>query len=87
MRQQSDLEKDELYKQIGQMKVELDFLKKEPAALLNTNACPRARRPRCESTARVPRSVPRAYFALLEERELFSQEPILGNERCVGTQK
>ena len=28
MRQQSDLEKDELYKQIGQLKVELDFLKK-----------------------------------------------------------
>src|ERR1039458_3396551 len=28
MRQQADAEKDELYKQIGQMKVELDFLKK-----------------------------------------------------------
>jgi transposase len=28
IRQQSDAEKDELYKQIGQMKVELDFLKK-----------------------------------------------------------
>src|SRR5215471_1634850 len=28
MRQQSDAEKDELYKQIGQLKVELDFLKK-----------------------------------------------------------
>ena len=28
VRQQSDLEKDELYKQIGQLKVELDFLKK-----------------------------------------------------------
>ena len=28
MRQQSDSEKDELYKQIGQLKVELDFLKK-----------------------------------------------------------
>src|ERR1700687_5044948 len=28
MRQQSDGEKDELYKQIGQLKVELDFLKK-----------------------------------------------------------
>ena len=28
MRQQSDTEKDELYKQIGQLKVELDFLKK-----------------------------------------------------------
>src|SRR5277367_5122118 len=29
IRQQSDAEKDELYKQIGQMKVELDFLKKK----------------------------------------------------------
>ena len=29
MRQQSDTEKDELYKQIGQLKVELDFSKKE----------------------------------------------------------
>jgi hypothetical protein len=28
MRQQTDAEKDELYKQIGQLKVELDFLKK-----------------------------------------------------------
>ncbi len=28
MRQQADTEKDELYKQIGQFKVELDFLKK-----------------------------------------------------------
>jgi hypothetical protein len=28
IRQQPDAEKDELYKQIGQMKVELDFLKK-----------------------------------------------------------
>jgi hypothetical protein len=28
MRQQADTEKDELYKQIGQLKVELDFLKK-----------------------------------------------------------
>jgi transposase len=28
MRQQADAEKDELYKQIGQLKVELDFLKK-----------------------------------------------------------
>ena len=28
LRQQSDAEKDELYKQIGQLKVELDFLKK-----------------------------------------------------------
>jgi hypothetical protein len=27
-RQQCDAEKDELYKQIGQLKVELDFLKK-----------------------------------------------------------
>jgi transposase len=29
MRQQADAEKDDLYKQIGQMKVELDFLKKK----------------------------------------------------------
>ena len=28
MRQQADTEKDELYKQIGQLKVDLDFLKK-----------------------------------------------------------
>jgi transposase-like protein len=28
IRQQADAEKDELYKQIGQLKVELDFLKK-----------------------------------------------------------
>ena len=28
LRQQTDAEKDELYKQIGQLKVELDFLKK-----------------------------------------------------------
>src|ERR1700691_1013033 len=28
IRQQADTEKDELYKQIGQLKVELDFLKK-----------------------------------------------------------
>jgi len=28
LRQQADTEKDELYKQIGQLKVELDFLKK-----------------------------------------------------------
>ena len=28
MRQQSDAEKDELYRQIGQLKVELDFLKR-----------------------------------------------------------
>ena len=28
LRQQADAEKDELYKQIGQLKVELDFLKK-----------------------------------------------------------
>ena len=33
MRQQSDAEKDELYKQIGQMKVELDFLKKRAGLL------------------------------------------------------
>src|ERR1051325_6767515 len=29
IRQQADAEKDELYKQIGQLKVELDFLKKK----------------------------------------------------------
>ena len=34
IRQQSDAEKDELYKQIGQLKVELDFLKKR-AGLIN----------------------------------------------------
>jgi len=28
IRQQSDAEKDEIYKQIGHLKVELDFLKK-----------------------------------------------------------
>jgi hypothetical protein len=28
LRQQADAEKDELYKQIGQLKVQLDFLKK-----------------------------------------------------------
>ena len=33
MRQQSDLERDELYKQIGQLKVELDFLKKRAGLL------------------------------------------------------
>jgi len=32
MRQQADTAKDELYKQIGQLKVELDFLKKELAS-------------------------------------------------------
>jgi putative transposase len=32
MRQQADAEKDELYKQIGQLKVELDFSKKELAS-------------------------------------------------------
>jgi hypothetical protein len=32
MRQQADTEKDELYKQIGQLKVELDFQKKELAS-------------------------------------------------------
>ena len=32
VRQQSDAEKDELYKQIGQLKVELDFFKKELAS-------------------------------------------------------
>lgn len=29
LRQEADTEKDELYKQIGQLKVELDFLKKK----------------------------------------------------------
>jgi len=33
MRQQTDAEKDELYKQIGQLKVELDFLKKRAGLL------------------------------------------------------
>ena len=33
VRQQFDAEKDELYKQIGQMKVELDFLKKKAGLL------------------------------------------------------
>lgn len=33
MRQQSDAEMDELYKQIGQLKVELDFLKKRTVLL------------------------------------------------------
>jgi hypothetical protein len=34
MRQQADAEKDEIYRQIGQLKVELDFLKKR-AGLIN----------------------------------------------------
>jgi transposase len=33
MRQQADNEKDELYKQIGQLKVELDFFKKRAGLL------------------------------------------------------
>jgi transposase len=33
MREQADNEKDELYKQIGQLKVELDFLKKRAGLL------------------------------------------------------
>jgi transposase len=33
LRQQADAEKDELYKQIGQLKVELDFLKKRAGLL------------------------------------------------------
>ena len=33
LRQQADSEKDELYKQIGQLKVELDFLKKRAGLL------------------------------------------------------
>src|ERR1700682_2230384 len=38
MRQQADADKDELYKQIGQLKVELDFLKKRRARLNRTPA-------------------------------------------------
>jgi transposase len=37
VRQQSDAEKDELYKQIGQLKVELDFLEKSWPHRLTTN--------------------------------------------------
>ena len=33
MRQESDAERDELYRQIGQLKVELDFLKKRSGLL------------------------------------------------------
>jgi transposase len=33
IRQQTDAEKDELYKQIGQLKVELDFLKKRAGVI------------------------------------------------------
>ena len=33
IRQQADAEKDELYKQIGQLKVEMDFLKKRAGLL------------------------------------------------------
>jgi transposase len=33
MRQQADVEKDELYKQIGQLKVELDFLEKRASLI------------------------------------------------------
>ena len=33
LRQQADTEKDELFKQIGQLKVELDFLKKRAGLL------------------------------------------------------
>jgi transposase len=40
MRQRSDTEKDELYKQIGQLKVELDFLKNRRARLNRTPAGP-----------------------------------------------
>jgi transposase len=40
VRQQSDQEKDELYKQIGQLKVELDFLKNGRARLNRTPAGP-----------------------------------------------
>ena len=38
--QQADAEKDELYKQIGQLKVELDFLKNRRARLNRTPAGP-----------------------------------------------
>ena len=37
IRQQADTEKDELYKQIGQLKVELDFLKKSWPHRLRTS--------------------------------------------------
>jgi transposase-like protein len=40
MRQQADTEKDELYKQIGQLKVELDFLKNRLARLNRAPAGP-----------------------------------------------
>jgi transposase len=40
LRQQADTEKDELYKQIGQLKVELDFLKNLRARLNRTPAGP-----------------------------------------------
>jgi len=40
MRQQSDTEKDELYKQIGQLKVEVDFLKNRRVPPNHTPAGP-----------------------------------------------
>src|ERR1700704_496664 len=40
IRQQADADKDELYKQIGQLKVELDFLKNRRARLNRTPAGP-----------------------------------------------
>jgi len=40
LRQQADTEKDELYKQIGQLKVELDFLKNRRARLNRAPAGP-----------------------------------------------
>jgi transposase-like protein len=40
MRQQADADKDELYKQIGQLKVELDFLKNRLARLNRAPAGP-----------------------------------------------
>jgi transposase len=40
IRQQADTEKDELYKQIGQLKVELDFLKNRRERLNRTPAGP-----------------------------------------------
>ena len=54
MRQQSDTEKDELYKQIGQLKVELDFLKERVPHRLKTDAygsTPPIRASPCNSSA------------------------------------
>src|ERR1017187_7283585 len=46
MRQQADADKDELYKQIGQLKVELDFLKKR-AGLIDSRQAPMDRSHPC----------------------------------------